>query len=85
MALLLALMSIAQTPKITFFDAATYLRGRCQPQMNKRESVKWHLLSLYGSAIETGSELMEEGDDDRVMIELECALSEELKKDDLCV
>jgi len=53
--------------------------------MNKRESVKWHLLSLYGSAIETGSELMEEGDDDRVMIELECVLSEELKKDDLCV
>ena len=53
--------------------------------MNKRESVKRHLLSLYGSAIETGSELMEEGDDDRVMIELECALSEELKKDDLYV
>jgi len=54
--------------------------------MDKCKGVKRHLLSLYGSTIDTGSEyeLMEERDEDLVTIEPECALSKGLNKDDLC-
>lgn len=61
---------MAQTPKITFFGAIAYL------------------LSLDGSIVEVRSEyeLVDEGDEDRVRIELDrYVLSGEFKKDDLRV